>query len=421
MASMAFEHPAGVKPTTLEWLLNGVIFCVFASAFVVYIEPAPTDILFLLALVLFAASRLFVTAGVTPLLLMLLLYNFGGFLSYILATPHPDAAMFVITSAYMAVSGVVLAYYVANSPRHHMHIIGMGWIIGGVIAAIWGLIDYFNLPSPFPLQVLPGRAAGLFKDPNVFSTFIVFPLVYSLQKIMTGQTRHPILLLPCFGITLIGLFLSFSRGAWINFVLAAMIMLILTYKEIGSGRLQIRIMLYGAILFLLAIVAFMVLMSIPTIRDMFLQRFSLVQSYDAGETGRFGNQLRSIPDLIVRPFGHGPFIFAVLYGLAPHNTFIHAFSAYGWLGGIVYFGLTLSTFYIGIKTVLAKSPWQIPAISVFACIVSVVLQGVQIDTDHWRHFYWLLGMMWGLFAATLHYGYLQKRPRATFATQYNRA
>jgi hypothetical protein len=28
---------------------------------------------------------------------------------------------------------------------------------------------------------------------------------------------------------------------------------------------------------------------------------------------------------------------------------------------------------------------------------------VQIDTDHWRHFYWMLGMMWGLFAASSAY------------------
>jgi hypothetical protein len=27
-------------------------------------------------------------------------------------------------------------------------------------------------------------------------------------------------------------------------------------------------------------------------------------------------------------------------------------------------------------------------------------EGFVIDTDHWRHFYLLLGMIWGLFAAT---------------------
>jgi Ni,Fe-hydrogenase I large subunit len=29
-----------------------------------------------------------------------------------------------------------------------------------------------------------------------------------------------------------------------------------------------------------------------------------------------------------------------------------------------------------------------------------ILQGVQIDTDHWRHFYLMLGLVWGLAAQT---------------------
>jgi hypothetical protein len=405
-----FDGPS-TRPTVAEWLLNGAIVCMLASAFVVYIEPAPVDIMFLVVLVFFASSRLFVSVGVAPLLLMLILYNFGGFLSYMFARPHPDATMFVVTSSYMAVSAVVFAYYVANNPVAHIGYIGKGWIVGGVLAAIWGLIDYFAIPSPFPLQVLPGRATGLFKDPNVFSTFLVFPLVLMLQKIMTGKTKHPVLLIPCFGITLIALFLSFSRGAWINFVFAAAIMILLTYKEIGNNRMRIRIMLYAAVLFLLAAVAFMILMSIPAIQKMFVERFQLVQSYDSGETGRFGNQLRSIPDLVTKPFGYGPFIFGKIYGQAPHNTFVNAFAAYGWLGGIVYFGLVMTSIYVGFKTALTKTPWQMLSITAVACLLSVMLQGIQIDTEHWRHFYWMLGIVWGLFAATLHHGYFDRRRR----------
>jgi len=36
-------------------------------------------------------------------------------------------------------------------------------------------------------------------------------------------------------------------------------------------------------------------------------------------------------------------------------------------------------------------------------LVAVLVQGVQIDTDHWRHLYLLLGCMWGLLGATLAY------------------
>jgi len=29
-----------------------------------------------------------------------------------------------------------------------------------------------------------------------------------------------------------------------------------------------------------------------------------------------------------------------------------------------------------------------------------ILQGFQIDTDHWRHFWMMLGLIWGLFGLT---------------------
>jgi len=35
--------------------------------------------------------------------------------------------------------------------------------------------------------------------------------------------------------------------------------------------------------------------------------------------------------------------------------------------------------------------------------VGEILEGFVIDTDHWRHFFLLLGMIWGLAAATFNY------------------
>ena len=130
-------------------------------------------------------------------------------------------------------------------------------------------------------------------------------------------------------------------------------------------------------------------------------RFSLLQSYDVGETGRFGNQLNSIPMLMNLPLGFGPLQYRSVFGSDPHNTFINAFASYGWLGGISYMLLIISTIATGLRSIFTKTPWQYAAICVFCPLATTILQGVQIDTDHWRHFYWLLGMSWGLFAATL--------------------
>ena len=43
------------------------------------------------------------------------------------------------------------------------------------------------------------------------------------------------------------------------------------------------------------------------------------------------------------------------------------------------------------------------SIALFCAFLTTALQGVQIDTDHWRHFYWMLGLNWGLYAASMGY------------------
>ena len=82
---------------------------------------------------------------------------------------------------------------------------------------------------------------------------------------------------------------------------------------------------------------------------------------------------------------------------------MNAFAAYGWLGGFSYLLLIIATLCAGWRAVFSWTPFQMHAIAVFCPLVITILQGVQIDTDHWRHFYLLLGAMWGLYAATLRY------------------
>lgn len=392
---------------TLAQLQAVLVWLMFASSFFVLIEPAPADLLFLMVLACFLGSGLTVGAAVVPLALFLLLYNLGGFLSFLRVTDDHRAMMFVITSFYMACTAVFFSFYVAHDPLRRMPVIKNGLIIAAVAASVLGILGYFNVAGLGETFSLYSRAVSTFKDPNVFATYLLFPGVMMVQGFLLGTQRQKFISMIGLFLILAALFLAFSRGAWISFLVSSAMMVALSFILTPSAGTRSRIVLislFGAI-GLTALVIW--LLSVEGIRELFLDRFTLVKQYDSGEKGRFGNQLNSIPLLLELPLGFGPVQFYKIFGQDPHNVYINAFSSYGWLGGISYILLMISTITIGFKTVLMRTPWQNWAIVVFCPLVATIFQGVQIDTDHWRHFYWMLGMMWGLFAAST--AYVQKQ------------
>ncbi len=405
MTTMNLDGVPAIASVPRERFRDVAVWLMFAVSFVVYIEPAPVDAMFLVVVLSCWRSGLSMTVGAAPLTLFLLAYNVGGFLSVIPVIQEEKTLQFVVTSTYMAIVGVFLSYYISYDPTRRTDVLMSGLICGAFVAAIAGLLDWADIMrSIFGHGQIPGRATGFFKDPNVFSTYLILPCIFLLQGLMLRTTKHPIASIIALLVILPALFLAFSRGAWISFVGAAVLMIMLSFIFNVSPQKRLGIGIFVTVLIGAAILSFMALMSVPSIRILFFERFALVQSYDAGETGRFGNQLNAIPMLMTRPLGFGALQFYKYFGLDPHNTYLNAFGSYGWLGGISYIMLVISSIAVGIRNVCTKSPWQNYAIAVFCTMVTTMLQGIQIDQDHWRHLYWMMGLNWGYFAANLQPG-----------------
>ena len=176
-------------------------------------------------------------------------------------------------------------------------------------------------------------------------------------------------------------------------------MVALMYRTSVSARLRARIVALTVAAAALAAVAVAGALSVTDIADRFEDRAQLTKDYDEGVTGRFGNQLRSIPMLIERPNGFGPLRFRLFFGLEPHNSYIGGFANGGWLGGFSFLFLVLATTYVGFRLCLAPSPFRREAQIVWPALFIFFLQALQIDVDHWRHVFRLFGMVWGLEAA----------------------
>ena len=407
-AAAGQRYEARLLGISFEHVRAAAVWLMMASSFLVTVEPAPVDLMFIVSLCLFLSSGLTVSALVAPMIFYLLVYNIGGFISFLEVSNESKASMFVITSAYMAVSAIFFAFYIAYDPVKRMVAFKRGYVVGAVIASIIGIAGYFDVGGFGEVLSPIGRAQGTFKDPNVLSTYLILPAVLLIQEIMLNTKGWKIPRYISLLTILACLFLAFSRGAWISFVVATALMIAFTFVLTPSAQTRSRIVLLSVAGLIAVTAMLMFLLTIEPVRNLFLDRLTLVKSYDSGEHGRFGIQINSIQFLLNRPLGFGPTLFRQIFGQDPHNVYLNAFSSYGWLGGITYLMMMISTVVVGFKAVLMRTPWQNASIVIFCPLLTTILQGVQIDTDHWRHFYWMLGLMWGLYAASA--AYVPMRP-----------
>lgn len=398
----AIDYGAQVRAERLPSarVIDALLFLTVLVSPFVFIEPSPYEAMWalLLAVCLFSGMKL--DRKIVPLIVLLLLWNLNGLIALLPVTHDEKAVMFMVTSFYLAINAVMFAFLVSDNPLRRVGIIETSYVIAALIASLIGLAIYFKL-VPVSDPTMTERIRSTFKDPNVFGPFLILPIFFLLDRFM--RDRFSVLRVGAIGILLITLLLVFSRGAWGHFVASALIWTVLIFLTAPNAQFRFRVIGFVVLALAALSMLFVVILSIDGIGAMFKERANLLNEYDAGEGGRFGTQARSLSALLELPFGVGPLQFSKIFGQDPHNTYINAFASYGWLGGITYLALVVSTAFVGLRTALMRSPWQRYLIVVLSAYLGVVLEGAIIDTDHWRHYYLLLGMVWGLAAATITY------------------
>lgn len=379
-------------------LLHPVLWLTVAAGAIVVYEPSPYEFGFLLLCWAVLIERVpFPRLLAVPLVCLVVMFGFGGVIAALNVLHSTDALRYVVISLYLAGTTVVMAAVVAQDPMERLRLIRSAYIAAALIAASAGIYGYFTGSEFFTLY---GRARGTFKDPNVYGPFLIFPALLLIQDMLRPAGARILLSGALLAVILAGLLLSFSRAAWGHFIGSAVVMIYLMLVTSNSGLLRIRV-LVGSMLGVMAAAALLAaLLTVPEVREVFEIRFAS-QSYDTGETGRFATQLRSLLDVLESPFGYGAFEYAKLHGQDPHNVYLNSFASYGWLGAAGYIGFVIATWAVGIRFVFRASPWRQYMIAAVATFTVLTLEGFVVDTDHWRHFFLLGGLIWGMAAASV--------------------
>ncbi len=385
-------------------LQRALVWLVGASVAIVFIEPSPYEITTLLATIFFFATGLRMRLLFLPLLLLLFLLNVGYSISAVPVMDRIGVSSWIATSWYMAVTVIFFAMVISEDTEARLDMLRRGLIVGGMIAALAGIAGYFNLvPGGRDLLTLYDRARGTFKDPNVLGAFLILPCLLVLQSVVSDKFGKSFRSSIAFGVMALAILLAFSRAAWGGLVITSAFMLALMVLTSRSQAQRSRIIVMALVAVVLAAVLVAVLLSFDSIAEMFKQRASFDQSYDEGRFGRFGRHILGAEMALDLPFGIGPLQFNRYFPEDTHNSYLNAFMSGGWISGVCYPALVFATCIIGFRHVFVRVPWQRTYLAIFAAFLATVGEGFIIDTDHWRHFWMMLGVMWGMFAAAQRY------------------
>jgi len=401
-AATAEAFPSSVIAPRLLALQRTLVWLLGASGSIVFFEPSPYELVTLLAAIIFFATGLRLRPVFIPLLLLLFLVNLGYSIGAIPVMDKPQVANWVATSWYMEMTVVFLAMVFSEDTSARLDMLRHGLIAGALVAATAAITGYFNVvPGQHDLLTLYGRARGTFKDPNVLAAFLILPALFVLQSVVSNRLRLRSMV--ALGVIMLAVLLAFSRAAWGGVAITSAFMLALMVLTSQSHAERSRIIVTSIIAVAVVVMLVAVLLSVDSVSELFKQRASLDQSYDEGRFGRFGRYILGTDMALDLPFGIGPLQFHRYFPEDTHNSYLNAFMSGGWLAGVCYAALVFVTVIIGFRHVFVRVPWQQTYLAIFAAFLGTVGEAFIIDTDHWRHFWMMMGAMWGMFAAAQSY------------------
>ncbi|MCO5145521.1 MAG: O-antigen ligase family protein [Aquamicrobium sp.] len=388
---------AAVEAKAVSLLASaGIAVGVFLQGFVIN-EPAPYELFMVGLIAVWALFGMRLSRHAAILLTLLVAYNIGGVLSMGTMSDLHDTPLYIGVTLFLSLSAVFFVAILEADPARYT-LIFRAWLASALIVATLGIAGYFGLFPGAEAFTRYGRASGTFADPNVFGPFLALPGVYMLYRVLTAPARR----MPLYGalLTVItgGIFLSFSRGAWGLYLVAFVLLVGALFLQSTSGLFRLRVALMSALAVAFILGGIVVALQIPGTAEFLAERARLVQSYDGGESGRFARFGDGFLMAMENPLGIGPLNFGRLLGEDTHNIWLKALMDYGWLGFAAFVALVAWTLAGGFRILFRDRPWQPYLLCAYVVFIGHLMLGTVIDMDHWRHFYVLVGLIWGAMA-----------------------
>jgi O-antigen ligase len=383
-------------PRTFFWLSALAV----GSSFYVVVEPAPSDLLFLVLFIAVLYKRgIQFPLDLNPVLSTAwLIFIVMSALSLLRAEEPTRAIFFYSVTMYLVVTWYVVVTLLANYGQAMWELVLRAFLAAAAIAAAIGLGSHFfpELQEYLYLRPYGQRATGTFKDPNVYSPFLCAGLVLLINLLVTRRWRFSLTALLAVGLLclytaeFVG---ALSRGAFVSIAvsLAVYFSLELFVVRRRSRLLRFSVLICVGTLMILPVVS--IYLDATGLKDLLTQRIG-AQEYDAE---RFGVQALVLSILNWAPLGIGPGQSEVLLPTAPHNLYLLVLLENGIFAAFAFYTFLAVTLGICFRNALRRrSAFQDVYICCTAILAGMLVNSLVIDSLHWRHFFLFLAIPIGL-------------------------
>ena len=360
----------------------------FALFGIVFVEPAPPDIVFAVAIAVAIVTGRAHLRRIPPTIVLLLGFFLVLNVASAAASVYPgEAGRFFLVTAYLVLFSVWLTAWIDSEAR--MRLVLRALLVAAVFSAVVGTL------APFlPLAVADswhndGRAKAFFEDPNVFGPFLVFPTLILVEELLQPRLLRSgrAVKLALLFVLSIGVLFAYSRAAWLNAAVAALTMFAVFALRRGGGRKAF--VLVGTMAAALIVLFGAVVVSGS---GEFFEERARFQQYDED---RFAAQRAGVELAASHPFGIGPGQYEEVVGYAAHSTYVNALTEQGFLGLLTVVLLFLVTLGAAARNAIAgRTTFGIGSATLLAAWCGTLANSVFVDTLHWRHLWLIAALIW---------------------------
>lgn len=367
-----------------------MVLAAFCLLSLVRLEPAPSDVLFMVLLAMGLASgrlSLYTTRDAPSIHFALWAFLSANLFSAIGVIPVFHSIRFLMITTYMIALFYFVKMYVTSFQAMRNFV--FGYLVSAIIAISLAGLGYLGAGPSAELFIFWGfRAVGFFKDPNVFGPFLIPMIILLVDEILKPYFLPRLSWLKFLGVTALsaGVLASFSRGAWANLAVSFLTYSLLTVLALrGKNRTRSVLVLLSLLLGSLLLMGAFILWK--DLQGSLVSR-STFQVYDAR---RISRQLSGIEVALSHLSGVGPGIWA-----HAHSLYVRTLAEHGILGLsallLFLFVLLKNTFRAALQEIDKRYGLSPKVLA--ASLAGLLVNSVVVDTIHWRHFWLILGISW---------------------------